>query len=125
MEKVHRAHRDLDGHLLVDAVLVVEVDAVDAEPLEAGLAGCPYIRRVTADLALAVGEGDGKLGGQLDLLLYTALKRLHEFRSITSNIFSANLKRATGNRDLIRADRPCLAGSRWCAGRTCRRCQGG
>jgi hypothetical protein len=43
MEKVHHAHRDLDGHLLVDAVLVVEVDVVDAEPLEASLARCPHI----------------------------------------------------------------------------------
>jgi hypothetical protein len=43
MEKVHHAHHDLDGNLLVDAVLVVEVDVVDAETLEAGLACCPHI----------------------------------------------------------------------------------
>jgi len=34
-------HRDLDGHLLVDAVLVVEVNAVHAEPLEAALTRMP------------------------------------------------------------------------------------
>ena len=76
MEKVHCTHRDLDRHLLVDAMLVVEVDAVDAEPLEAALARRPHICWVTADLPLAVSEGDGKLGGQLDLLSYPALKRL-------------------------------------------------
>jgi hypothetical protein len=48
------------------------------------------------NLALAVGEGDNKLSGQLDLLHYTALKRLSEFRSITSNIFNANFKAAKG-----------------------------
>ena len=72
MGKVHCTHRDLDRHLLVDAVLVVEVDAVDAEPLEAALARRVHVCWVTADLPLAVGEGDGKLGGQLDLLPHPA-----------------------------------------------------
>jgi len=57
-------------------VLVVEVDAVNAEPLEAALARRPHVCWVTADLPLAVGVGDGKLGGQLDLLPHPAFKRL-------------------------------------------------
>jgi len=72
------AHRDLDGHPLVDAVLVVEVDAVHAQSLEAALARRPHVRRVPADLALAVGEGDAELGGQLHLLPHPALQRLSE-----------------------------------------------
>ena len=39
-------HRDFNGYSGVDAVLVVEIDAVDAEPAEAGLARCPDVRRV-------------------------------------------------------------------------------
>ena len=35
----HRADGLLDRHGLVDAVLVVEVDVVDAEPLQRGVAG--------------------------------------------------------------------------------------
>src|SRR5437899_2200113 len=37
-EPSHPAHRLLDGHARVDAVLVVEVDDLDAEPLEARVA---------------------------------------------------------------------------------------
>ncbi|TVU13687.1 hypothetical protein EJB05_37107, partial [Eragrostis curvula] len=81
-------HRDLDGHPFVDAVLVVEVDAVNAETLEAALACRAYVRRVAADLALAVGEGEAELGGQLHLLPHPALQSLH--MGITWSIFSAN-----------------------------------
>ncbi|TVU03549.1 hypothetical protein EJB05_50864, partial [Eragrostis curvula] len=81
-------HRDLDGHPFVDAVLVVEVDAVNAETLEAALACRAYVRRVAADLALAVGEGEAELGGQLHLLPHLDLQSLH--MGITSSIFSAN-----------------------------------
>ena len=62
-------HRDLDGHPLVDAVLVVEVDAVYAEPLEAALARCAPVRRVPADVDISgAGEVDAELGAQLHLL---------------------------------------------------------
>jgi hypothetical protein len=48
--------------------LVVEIDAVDAEPPEAALARRPNVRGVTVDLLLAVGVQDAELGGQLHLL---------------------------------------------------------
>jgi hypothetical protein len=47
--------RDLDGDIIVNAVLVIEVDAVDAQPGEAGLTCRSHERRVPADLPLAVG----------------------------------------------------------------------
>jgi len=74
-------HRDLDGHPLVDAVLVIEVDAVNAEPLEAALARCPHESWVAADLPFPIGEGDAELGGQLNLLPHPTLKRLLRMNS--------------------------------------------
>jgi hypothetical protein len=71
-------HRDLDGHLLIDTVLKVEVNAIDTESLEASLTRCPDVRRVPADLGLAVvADGDAELGGQLYLLPDCTLHRLH------------------------------------------------
>jgi len=67
-KQIMETHRDLDGHPLVDAVLVIEVDAVNAEPLEAALARCPHESWVAADLPFPIGEGDAELGGQLNLL---------------------------------------------------------
>ena len=72
-------HRDLDGHLLVDAVLVVEVDAVHAKALEAALTRRAHVRRVPADLEVAgADEIDAELGGQLHLVPHPALQRLAE-----------------------------------------------
>ena len=45
-------------------MLVVEIDAVDAEPPEAALARRPHVRRVAVDLLLAVDVQDAELGGQ-------------------------------------------------------------
>jgi alcohol dehydrogenase class IV len=45
----HRAHRLLDRHGLVDAVLVVEVDLVHAEALERGLARAAHVLRLAVD----------------------------------------------------------------------------
>src|ERR1035437_8976345 len=39
----HRPHRLLDGYVGVDAVLVVEVDVIDTEPLQAGVAGAVHM----------------------------------------------------------------------------------
>ena len=59
----HRAHRLLDRHRVVDAVLVVEIDDVDFEPLEARLARLPHIFGRTVDLE-ALGRADlAELGG--------------------------------------------------------------
>jgi hypothetical protein len=60
-------------------VLVVEVDALDAEPPEAALARRPHVRWVAAEVGLAaVDEGDAELGGQVHLLPHPALQRLAE-----------------------------------------------
>ena len=34
----HRTHGILDRHLLIDAMLIVQVNDIDLEPLEAGIA---------------------------------------------------------------------------------------
>ena len=67
-------HRDLDGHLLVDTVLEVEVNAIDTESPEASLTRCPDVRRVPADLGPA--DADAELGAQLHLFTDPALQRL-------------------------------------------------
>src|SRR6185312_3509630 len=52
----HFAHRVLDRHLDIDAVLVIEVDRLDVQPLEARLARRAHIVGVAADAEeLAVG----------------------------------------------------------------------
>ena len=66
----HRADGLLDRDRLVDAVLVVEVDVVDAEPLQRGVAGRADVvgGAVDADHG-AVGEPlVAELGGELDLV---------------------------------------------------------
>lgn len=50
MRKSNSTNSDLDGGILVNAVLVVEVDAVNAEPREAALACRPHVRWVTVEL---------------------------------------------------------------------------
>ena len=55
-------------------MLVVEVDAVDAEPPEAGLARRPHVRRVAADRPEL--RRDAELGGQLHLLPRAMPQRL-------------------------------------------------
>ena len=66
----HRADGLLDRHGLVDAVLVVEVDVVDAEPLQRGVAGRADVLGAAVDAdAGAVGPAlVAELGGQLDLV---------------------------------------------------------
>src|SRR6266511_1468055 len=66
----HRADRLLDRRVRVDAVLVVEVDVVNAEPPERGVARLPNVLRVAADAeALAIRPADvAELRGQHDLV---------------------------------------------------------
>jgi hypothetical protein len=66
----HRADGVLDRHGPVDAVLVVEVDVVHAEPLEAGVTGGPDVLRPAVDADPgAVGLAlVAELGGELDLV---------------------------------------------------------
>ena len=59
-------------------MLVVEVDAIHAQPLEAAFARIPNVRRVPADLTGAVvgAQAYAELGGQLHLLPHPTLQSL-------------------------------------------------
>ena len=67
----HRAHRLLDRDVGIDAVLVVEVDVVDAQPAQRGVAGPDHVVRAAVDPArgrvLGVAH-DPELGGQHHLV---------------------------------------------------------
>src|SRR5271168_275880 len=52
----HRANRLLDRHLLIHAMLVIEIDMIDAEALERRVAGGAHVLGPAVDRALAVGE---------------------------------------------------------------------
>ena len=54
----HRAHRVLDRHVRIDAVDVVEVDALDIEPFQARLARAFHIIGRAAHAAAAIGRAD-------------------------------------------------------------------
>src|SRR5208283_2030694 len=59
----HRADGLLDRHLLVDAMLVVEIDVIDTEALERCIAGGAHVFGSAVDRALAIGQDlVGKLG---------------------------------------------------------------
>src|SRR6185437_15845732 len=51
---LERAGRLLDRHRFVDAMLVVEIDVLDAEPLERPVDRPPDVLRLAVDLAAAV-----------------------------------------------------------------------
>src|SRR6266508_3446526 len=66
----HGADRLLDGRFRIHPVLVVEVDVVDAETLQRGVAGLPHVLGVAADaeaLPLLVADV-AELRGQHDLV---------------------------------------------------------
>src|SRR5215207_4167300 len=56
-EVAHRTHRVLDGRVRVDPVLVVEVDHLDPEPLETGLAGLAHVVGPAVDAQKRAGPG--------------------------------------------------------------------
>ena len=62
------SHRDFNGHPGIDPVLVVQVDAVDAEALQTALACLADVLRVAADLRFAAIADDGEFRGDLNLL---------------------------------------------------------
>src|SRR3954470_10959238 len=66
----HFADRILDRHIRIDAVLVIEIDRIDREPLEARLAGGTDIFGVAAHSEeLAIRSADiGKLGREENLV---------------------------------------------------------
>src|SRR5208282_2403853 len=52
----HRADRFFDWHLLVDAMLVIKIDVVDAEALQRRIAGGSNVLGLSVDRSLAVGQ---------------------------------------------------------------------
>ena len=66
----HGADRILDRRLRIDPVLVVEIDRVDLEPLQARFAGLAHVIRLAADTeALAVRPAHiAELRGEHDLV---------------------------------------------------------
>ena len=54
-QALHRADGFLDRHFRIDAMLVIDVDHVDAEALQARLAGAQHVGRAAIDVLLAVG----------------------------------------------------------------------
>ena len=54
-QPAHLADRVLDRHVGVDPVLVIEVDDVDPEPLQAHIAGLPDVFRAAVDAVGAAG----------------------------------------------------------------------
>jgi hypothetical protein len=73
-------YRVLDGHGGIDAMLVVEVDVIQTEAVQAGLAAGTHVLRPAADAPRATGimlPPHPKLCGHLHLLSRQQLQRLH------------------------------------------------
>ena len=70
LQSVHCTDRVFDRHRRVDAVLIIEVDGFNAEPLQARFAGGADIFRVTANAQkLTVRAADvAELGRKEDLV---------------------------------------------------------
>ena len=66
----HGAHRFLDGDFRIDAVLVVQIDVIDAETLETGIAGLTHVLGCSIDAeGRAVGTArNAEFGGEHDFV---------------------------------------------------------
>jgi hypothetical protein len=66
----HRADRVFDRRRGIDAVLIVQVDGVDAEPLQRGVAALPHVLRPSTDAEeRAIGGAHvAEFGGNDDLI---------------------------------------------------------
>jgi len=86
-------YRVLDGHGGVDAVLVVEVDVIQTEAVQAGLAAGAHVLRPAADAPRGAAGGtlppQPKLGGHLHLLSRQQLQRLHMKTHSRGNIYGS------------------------------------
>jgi hypothetical protein len=69
-------NRDFDGNAGVDAVLVVEIDAIQLEALQAGLTGRSHIRWIATDLSLPIRIDNSELGCQFHPLSHPSLQSL-------------------------------------------------
>jgi hypothetical protein len=71
-----RTNRDFDGNAGVDAVLVIEIDAIQVESLQASLTGCSHIRWIATDLPLPIRIAKSELGCQFHPLSHSFLQSL-------------------------------------------------
>ncbi|KAK3414618.1 hypothetical protein EUGRSUZ_H00476 [Eucalyptus grandis] len=69
-------YSDFDGDASVDTVLVVEVDAIDVETLQAVLAGRPHVHLIAPDIPLSICIAEPELGRQFHLLSHPSLQIL-------------------------------------------------
>ena len=64
-------NRDFDWDPGVNPMLVIEIDAINSKPLQAGLASSSHILRIATNLSLAVGEVDAEFGSKLYFLSHS------------------------------------------------------
>src|ERR1051325_11273249 len=79
-EAAHRADRLLDRHIRIDAMLVIKVDRVDAEPLQASPAGLLHIGGAAIDAIGAAGlAGLAEFCGDDDLVAHRLERAAEQF----------------------------------------------
>ena len=75
-EEEKKSNRDFDGHTSVDSMLVIEIDTIHIEALQASLASAPHIRGITLNSTLAVADDDSEFGSYLNFVPHSSFKRL-------------------------------------------------
>lgn len=73
------SNRDFNWQLSIDAMNIIEINAVDIKSLQAGLTTSPYIRRFTTNAPISIFKTDTKLGSYLYFLSYS-FNSLHKIR---------------------------------------------
>ena len=109
----HRADRLLDRDAEVDAVLVVEVDVIEAEPSQRGFARLPYVLGVATHLARAVVVADvAELRREHDLVPPVADRFAHELLVRTAAVHVGRVEEVDAEleRSVDRRDRLALVG---------------
>ena len=67
---------DFDRHTLVDSVLIIQIDSIDTESLQASFTSILYICRISADLHRITIVFDPKFGCELHFLPQPSLQSL-------------------------------------------------
>ena len=107
----HRADGLLDRHARIDAVLIVQVDDVQAEPLQRCVAGAPHVlgRSVDAEERAVRATDVAELRGEHDLIAPSADRRADELlvRERAVHVgrveeIDADVERAVNRRDRLR-----------------------
>ena len=90
-------NRDFDGYVLVNPMLVIEIDAINAEPLQTCLASFPHIFRMTNHHHFAIFIKFGaKFRCQLNFFSNPPLKRL--FPNKSSSILIKTSRKIRGKK---------------------------